>query len=1200
MECPKCGHMNEEGANFCNQCAASLSNLSSKNRKEALLDEKIDMIQRYLPKGLTEKILSQKGKIEGERKQVTVMFCDMVNFTPMVEKLGPDRAFTLMDQVYEILIHIVHDYEGTVNEMTGDGVLALFGAPIALEDAPQRALRSALAIHDEIDSFNEANDIVPPIKMRVGIHTGPVVVGTLGNDLRVEFKAVGETVNLASRMEGMAEPKSTYVTEDTYRQAKALFNFKSIGEKKVKGKADPIGIYKLVSAKKEIYRPRLGAEREIYSDMVGRTQEINKLQLQVAKLVDGTGSVVSVIGEAGVGKSRLIAELMKRDVISGVTALEGRAISIGRNLSFHPIIDLLKSWAGIREEDDEKIAFSKLKDAVEIVASDMALEIIPFVATLMGINLTEKYAERIKGIEGEALEKSIFKNVRDLLKYASNLTPLVIIIEDLHWSDESSIDLIESLLPMTGEHRLLFVLVLRPDYKETGDRVINTIEGLDDISSVSIKLSPLDNHYSEALISNMLKAVNFPSVITTQIIKRSGGNPYFIEEVVRSFLDEGTIVIENNSFKVTSKIHSVTIPDTINDVLMARIDRLDDSTRNLVKIASVIGRNFFYKILFQVAEEIEDIDDKIGYLKDIQLIREGERLEEVEYLFKHALAQQVTYESILTEKRKDLHLRVANSIEKTFRERLNEFYGLLSYHFANGGDNQKAEEYMMKAGEEALKASASSEALNYYQNALELYTNNVKQSADPLKLAELQENIATAFLNKGIFKEAISYFDKAMVNRGEKLSSMNAFEFFRFGANLISILGSLYLPAIKAKRIPTDKESTFFNKALKKGLVLSATDIQRLFFENIALLKKALKYDISKSQLFFNIVSASSILFSVSGISFSISRKILKFSMESVSGSNHRLFFHYHKMGEIVHDFVSGKWDYQIDVKIAETAIRSGDFVVASSYWYLLGYMNIAKGNFAALDEINVQLDKMRKDYNYIHAELDFYEHSANILLNQGKFPEAIKIAEAGDKLTDKHDDQVRRLCFLGIIVKAQAKRNNYDAISDLLAIADEIVNTFGKDIVSPYFYVIYLNAKTLYSLHLFENSESTLKSVGTNIILSEAHALVTENLKYSTKRMASNRVEAYGYMAKYFWLTKKYKKALKYFDKAIKEGERLGANLELSRIYFEVGKKLSKAKLNQDQLNGISAIEYIEKAKSMFEEMDLQWDLDRLERFSM
>ncbi len=462
MECPKCGHINEDDAKFCNQCAFKFSNPSLRRHKDTLVDEKIDKIQRYLPRGLAEKILSQKGKIEGERKQVTVMFCDMVDFTPMVERLGPDQAYNLMDQVYEILIHKVHDYEGTINEMTGDGVLALFGAPVALEDAPQRALRSALAIHSEIDSFNEVNDIIPPIRMRIGIHTGPVVVGTLGNDLRVEFKAVGDTVNLASRMEGMAMPKSTFVTEDTYRLAKVLFNFEAIGEKKVKGKEDPIGIYKLVSAKKEIYRPRLGAEREIFSDLVGRTQEINKLQLQVAKLVDGTGSVVSVIGEAGVGKSRLIAELMKRDVMSGVTVLEGRAISIGRNLSFHPIIDILKSWAGIREEDNEKIAFSKLKNAVESVSSNFELEIISFVATLMGINLTGKYAERIKGIEGESLEKSIFKNVRDLLKNASNLIPLVIIIEDLQWADESSIDLIESLLPIAAEHRLLFILILRP------------------------------------------------------------------------------------------------------------------------------------------------------------------------------------------------------------------------------------------------------------------------------------------------------------------------------------------------------------------------------------------------------------------------------------------------------------------------------------------------------------------------------------------------------------------------------------------------------------------------------------------------------------------------------------------------------------------------------------------------------------------
>jgi class 3 adenylate cyclase len=285
---------------FVRNVVHQLSSSSAPSHQTLSFDQKLDQIQRYLPKGLTEKVLAQRGKIERERKQVTVIFCDMEGFTPLVEKLGSEKAYSVMDEIYEILIHKVHDFEGTVNEMTGDGIMALFGAPIALEDAPQRTLRSALAIHHEIDKCNGKRKGTDPIRMRIGIHTGPVVLGTLGNNLRVEFKAVGDTVNLASRIEGLAEPGTTYVKEETFKLTKGLFRFETIGEKAVKGKDSAIPVYKLLSAKKDIHRPRLGLERSTYSEMVGRDKDLNRLELQVMKAINGEGSIVNIIGQAGI------------------------------------------------------------------------------------------------------------------------------------------------------------------------------------------------------------------------------------------------------------------------------------------------------------------------------------------------------------------------------------------------------------------------------------------------------------------------------------------------------------------------------------------------------------------------------------------------------------------------------------------------------------------------------------------------------------------------------------------------------------------------------------------------------------------------------------------------------------------------------------------------------------------------------------
>ena len=335
--CLKCNYLNPPQFKFCNKCGSSLIIPAKEGPRELSFDEKLAKIQRYLPKDLTQKILAQRDKIEGERKQVTVMFCDMEGFTSLTEKLGSEQMYSMMDEVYEILIYKVHDYEGTVNELTGDGITALFGAPIALEDAPQRAIRSALAIHKEMTRFSDkikTESSIPPIKMRIGIHTGPVVVGTLGNDLRVEFKAVGDTVNLASRTEGLAEPGTTFVTEETFKLTEGLFRFESLGEKLVKGKEEPVKVYQVIAPSTRRTRFDVSAERGL-TPFVGRERELELLLdgFQRAKL--GKGQAFSIISEAGCGKSRLLYEFRKAVANEDVNFLEGEVSLIwqGRSLS---------------------------------------------------------------------------------------------------------------------------------------------------------------------------------------------------------------------------------------------------------------------------------------------------------------------------------------------------------------------------------------------------------------------------------------------------------------------------------------------------------------------------------------------------------------------------------------------------------------------------------------------------------------------------------------------------------------------------------------------------------------------------------------------------------------------------------------------------------------------------------------------------
>jgi len=1196
MKCPECQFENPVGAKFCNQCGHAMApSLSGISRPVLSFGEKLEKIQRYLPTGLTEKILSQKDKIEGELRQVTVMFCDMEEFGLMVQRLGSEQSYRIMDKVYEILIHKVHEFDGTVNEMTGDGVMALFGAPIALEDAPQRALWSALSIHKEIARFNKENQRIGPIKMRIGIHTGPVVVGTLGNDLRVEFKAVGDTVNLASRMEELAEAGTTNVTDDTFKLTDGLFRFVYLGKKSVKGKKKALPVYKLLSSKVDVYRPRLGSERMIYSELVGRDRDLDRLELQVLKAINGEGSIVNIIGEAGIGKSRLLAELKKRDVINRVALFEGRAISMGTNLSFHPVIDLLKQWASISENDGEAMAYGKLEAAVKNLHPDKVIDIFPFVATLMGMKLSGRYAKRIEGIEGEALEKLILKNVRELIVKATELAPLVIVMEDMHWADLSSIDLAESLFRLAETQRILFVNLLRPGYSQTGDRILETVNEKLPVYSIEIVLEPLNEKMSETLITNVLNINVLQHDITRQIVERAGGNPFFIEEVARSLIDEKAVVLKDGAFQVTEKIDSIAIPNTINDVLMARFDRLDEETRNLVKIASVIGRNFFYRILAEVAGTIKDLDSQLSYLKEIQLLRERERIGETEYLFKHALAQEAAYGSILPLKRKKLHLKVAQAIEKVFNENLHEFFGMLAYHYSMGENLEMTEEYLIKAGEEALRSSASNEALHYYQAALNLYLKKTGNAADPEKIAMLEKNIALALYNRGQYVEGVKYFDKALSFYWGKLPKLPIATFFKILSAFLHLLISLYIPSLKFRKTPTKRDAEIIDLYWKKTKAVSIIDPKRFFFEYLYVLKRVIEFNLKEFELGLEIFTGASVLFSFSGISFRLSRKILDATKGRIFKDNPKIFTIY-ELSDTVHNYLDGNWvtASNYDDDLVNKSLNVGELFGASQYLYWHGFMSIYRGSFEITDSIVNKLDEIYEIYGHDLSKSFKYELKTNSLLERRKLQEALTEVETGLDFAEKagldyflleiYSCQAWIHILMGNISRAKKSLNHADKIR--------------REVEAPVPFQLSNFYRSQAEYDLYQLKESMTNGQKSDSVRYRKQAARSgKKLRKVAHTVAQHCVESYKLAGVYWWLLDKHEKALDRWNQAIEEGKRLGARLEISRAYFEIGKTLLETGNRYKLHDGSGAEECLQKARKLFEELDLQWDLDELNR---
>jgi len=709
--CPKCGFGNSPSFKFCGECGHDLSLPSEPAPKELSFDEKIDKIQRYLPKGLTEKILAQRDRIEGERKQVTVMFCDLEGFTQLSERLNPEEVYSIMDEIYEILIHKVHDYEGTVNEMTGDGILALFGAPIALEDAPQRAIRSALAIHREIakfsDKLRQEGQGIPALKMRIGIHTGPVVVGTLGNNLRVEFKAVGDTVNLASRMEGLAEPGATYVTGDTFKLTEGLFRFEALGKKEIKGKEEPIQVYRAIASSTSRTRFDVSAERGL-TPFVGRERELELLLDGLERAKGGLGQAFSIVSEAGIGKSRLLYELRKAVSAEDVTFLEGKCLSYSRGVAYHLMIDSLRTNFDIRELDGDSQITEKIKKGLRILDVDESL-ILPYFLELFSVK--DSGIDRI-ALSPEAKKDRLLEAFKQIVLKGSEIRPLIAAYEDLHWADKSSEESLKAILDSIAGARVLMIFTYRPEFVHTwGGRSYHS----------QLNLNRLSNRETLIMVSHFLGTEKFDKDIERLVLEKTEGVPFFIEELISSLRDRRIIEKKDNRYHLAKDIREVIIPSTIQDVIMARMDALPERAKGLLQTGSVAGREFSYDLIKTVTDFTEqELLSNLSVLKDSELLYERGIYPQTTYIFKHALTQEVAYNSLLLKRKKEIHEEIGKAIEALYPDRLEEHYELLAYQYASSDKTDKALEYLDLANQKAAKLNAMEEAKAYFDEAMKL------------------------------------------------------------------------------------------------------------------------------------------------------------------------------------------------------------------------------------------------------------------------------------------------------------------------------------------------------------------------------------------------------------------------------------------------------------------------------------------------
>ena len=699
--CPACQSPNPPDNKFCHECGTALDGASAR----AQASPPFASPRAYTPKHLAEKILTSAGALEGERKQVTVLFVDMSGFTSLSERLDPEDVHGLMRRAFELMLAEVHANEGTVNQFLGDGIMALFGAPIAHEDHARRAVRAALGIQRALAAYQaELTSRSITFRARQGLNTGLVVVGSIGGDLRMDYTAVGDTTNVAARLQQASEPGQVTISEATYRLVHGYFETRRLGEVHLKGKAEPVAAWEIVGAHETRTRLEVESERGL-TPFVGRERELGQLLDAFERARAGAGRAVFLVGEAGIGKSRLLLELRRR-LDTQAAWLEGHCLSFGAAMAFHPLIDLVRRRFGIDEVDDEAAMAAKIGRGVA-ETGEAPGPITPYLRALLSLDPGDA---DVRAMSPAQRRGETFEAVRRLLVRSSEQRPQVLVIEDLHWIDSASEQFLSTLVDSLPSLRVLLVFTYRPGYTNPfGDRSYFT----------RVVLAALSTEDSARMATAVLAADDVPDALRSLIGSKAEGNPFYVEELVKSLEESGVLRRDGSRLALTGPLTDVAVPGSIQDIIAARIDRLAEAPKRTLQVAAVIGREFTRRLVDRLAEARERGDELLRELTALELILERRLYPELAYMFKHALTQDVAYESLLVQRRRELHAMVGRAIEELYADRLTEHYEMLAHHFSKAEDWPRALDYLVKAAEKATRAFGLRQAVALYGEALE-------------------------------------------------------------------------------------------------------------------------------------------------------------------------------------------------------------------------------------------------------------------------------------------------------------------------------------------------------------------------------------------------------------------------------------------------------------------------------------------------
>ncbi len=702
--CPSCGYANPEGFAFCGRCGTRVAEAPAPPREGA---PDLTSPRAYTPKHLAERILTSKAVLEGERKQVTVLFADLKGSMELLADRDPEEARKLLDPVLERMMEAVHRYEGTVNQVMGDGIMALFGAPLAHEDHAMRACYAALDMQAAMRRYAEEirrSDGIS-LEIRVGLNSGAVVVRAIGSDLHMDYTAVGQTTHLAARMEQLATGGRSLLTVDTLRLAEGYVEVMPLGPVPVKGLNAPVEVYELVGAGARRSRLSAAATRGL-TRFVGRDTELEQLRQALERAAAGHGQVVAIVGEPGVGKSRLVWEVTHSHRVHGWLVLQAGSVSYGKATSYLPVVDLLKSYFAIEDRDGPRAVRERMTG--KLLTLDRAQEAsLPALLALLDVPTGDPSWD---GLDPRQRRQRTLHALKQLLIRESQVQPLLVVFEDLHWVDSETQALLDGLVESLPAARLLLLVNYRPEYRhQWASRTYYT----------QLRLDPLPPETAEELLGGLLGPDAGLDPLKSMLIARTEGNPLFLEESVRTLVETGALAGERGAYRLARPLPAIEVPATVQAVLAARIDRLAPGDKALLQTASVVGKDVPFALLQATAALPEDdLRTAIGRLQAAEFLYETRLFPDLEYTFKHALTHEVAYGSLLQDRRRRLHGEILAAIERLYADRLIEHIDRLGNHALRAEQWETAADYLRQAGHKAVSRSAFQEAVLAYDNAL--------------------------------------------------------------------------------------------------------------------------------------------------------------------------------------------------------------------------------------------------------------------------------------------------------------------------------------------------------------------------------------------------------------------------------------------------------------------------------------------------